>query len=106
MPSLCFGAESAAVLDGLRVIKKPLGLSDFNIIEFVSSIIHEALGVIGILMVAMIIFIGFKYMVAMGDEEASANLRKAFLNLVIGVIIVFSSYSIAQFVISTVLKAT
>jgi len=106
IPSICFSANNSAILDGLQFIKKPLGLSDFNIIVFISKIINVALGLMGIVMVLMVILIGFRYMVAMGDEEASANLRKSFLNLIVGVIIIFSSYSIAHFVISSILSAT
>ncbi len=106
IPATCLAYNPNAIKDGMEIIKGPSGLHDFNLITFISKLINVAAGLMGIIVVVLILIIGFRCMASMGSEEASVNLRKSFVDLIIGIIIIFSSYSIAHFIFSTVLSAS
>lgn len=70
------------------------------------NIINIALGFLGILAVIIILFAGFKWMTAGGNEENVSAAKKILIAGVIGLVIILSAYALANFVINQLLKAT
>ncbi len=62
--------------------------------SFVSNFIILALGIAGMVLLAMLIWGGYKYMTAGGDKEATAQGMSRIRNALIGIVIVFSIYAI------------
>lgn len=56
--------------------------------------IRQMLGLVGIVMVIINIYAGFKWMTAGGNEEAIEHSKKLIRNAVIGLIIVLTAYAI------------
>jgi len=75
-------------------------LDDFVILAIrVSRII---LGIVGSLALIMFIYGGFMFLISAGSSESITKARKIIVAAVIGLVIVFSSYLIIKFVLSSI----
>lgn len=90
--------NSTSIQEGLQVIQQPLGQSATDIRLIVVNIIKAALGLLGMVALVIIIYAGFIWMTAGGNEEQIAKAKKILLNAVIGLIIILSAYGIVTFV--------
>jgi hypothetical protein len=91
---------------GLQPVGESIGLPTTDIRLVVARIIRTALGLLGIVAVVLILYGGFIWMTAGGDEEKISQSKKILLNSVIGLAIILSSFAIASFVISRLVIAT
>lgn len=71
-----------------------------------AQIIRSVLGVLGIVTTVIILYAGFKWMTAGGNEEDVTTAKKILSSAVIGLLIIMSAYSITIFVISSLAKST
>ncbi|MCX6779633.1 MAG: hypothetical protein NT034_00415 [Candidatus Magasanikbacteria bacterium] len=86
------------VTEGLQVIQQPLGLANFDIRIIIANIIRAALGLIGIVLVCLMLYAGYLWMTAGGNEEQIAQAKSIIRNAVIGLAIILSAYSIVAFI--------
>lgn len=91
---------------GVAVIEQPLGLPSTDIRLVVAKIIRVALGLLGVVALALILYGGFLWMTAGGNEEQIGSAKKFLLNTAIGLAIILSAYAIVSFVISKLTDAT
>ena len=92
---------------GLKEVGQAYGNEEpRNVRVVVIDIINIVLGFLGIIFLILIIYAGFKWMTAGGNEENVTAAKKLLTNSVIGLIIVLSAYILANFVINNILKAT
>ena len=82
------------------------GLSPRDPRLIVARVINVSLSVLGILSVAIIVFAGFKWMTAGGNEEQAKSARNILVAAVIGLIIILSAFSLSQFILSKINEAT
>lgn len=68
-----------------------------------ATIIRASLGLIGIIFVVLIIYAGFLWMTAGGEEEKASKAKKLIMDGVMGLAIILSAYAITTFVIKLVL---
>lgn len=71
-----------------------------------ADIIKAVLDVLGIILVGLIIYAGYKWMTAGGNEEPIREAKSLLLAAVIGLIIVLAAWGITNFVISNLINAT
>lgn len=83
-----------------------LGLGTRDVRETIGSIIRAFMGLLGIIAVLLILYGGFKWMTAQGNEEAVNEAKKIIISGVIGLIIILSAYAIASFVINAIVNGT
>ena len=76
------------------------------VIETVASIINILLGFLGVIAIVIIIWAGFKWMTAAGNEEAISGAKKMMGAAVIGLVIILAAYAIAQFVVGNLINET
>lgn len=81
-----------------------LSVTDPRIVA--AKIIRIALGFLGIIAVGLIIYAGWLWMTAAGDEQKIEKAKKILINAVIGLIIILSAFAIASFILSRLLSAT
>ncbi len=81
-----------------------LGNADFQ--ETIGQLIRVALGFLGIVAVVIILYGGFKWMTAGGNDEKVAEAKRLIIAGIIGLAIILSAYAIASFVISSLVEAT
>ena len=101
MPALAQGLSL-----GINQAGQGTGLGSGDIRVIIGRIIQVALGLVGVVLLVFIIYAGFLWMTAGGNEEQIANAKKVLKNAVIGLIIVLCAFSIAQFIITSLIGAT
>ena len=72
----------------------------------VADAIEVALGLLGIIFLALIVFAGFRWLFAAGDTGVIDKARGILIHSVIGLIIILAAYSITYFLIQNILKAS
>jgi hypothetical protein len=76
-----------------------------NIAVIVARVIRVALTLVGVIFVILIIYAGFLYLLARGEPEPVKKAKKIFQQSIIGLIIIFSAYSITSFILNRLLDA-
>lgn len=71
----------------------------------INSIIQVLLGFLGILAVIIILWGGFIWMTAAGDETKVDKAKKLIVSGIIGIVIILAAYAIASFVIININSA-
>lgn len=92
--------SSSTINQGVQIIQQPLGLGAFDIRIIIANIIKVALGLIGIVLVCLLIYAGYLWMTAGGNEEQITQAKSVIRNAVIGLAIILSAYSIVAFVMN------
>jgi hypothetical protein len=82
------------------------GLGNTDLKVAIGGFINIALGFLGILAVCIMLYGGFKWMTAGGQEKKVEEAQRLIIASIIGLAIILASYAIASFVISAVLDAT
>jgi hypothetical protein len=72
----------------------------------IANIINIVLGFLGIVAVIIILFGGFKWMTAAGNEDQVSQARTMIVQGIIGLFVVFAAWAIASFVIGQLQSAT
>jgi len=87
-------------------VQQETQLGNKSPVETTSNIINWALGVLGLFTVALMIYAGFIWMYARGNEEEAAKAKKILEGAVIGLIIILTSYGVAAWVFDAMIDAT
>lgn len=82
------------------------GLGDDDIRITIANIIKVALSLLGLVTVVIMIWAGFEWMTAGGNEEKVENAKRRITQAVIGLAIVLSAYAITNFVVKNLFEAT
>lgn len=105
------GAEAANLWDqqaGKSDIAKTFGESgeprDVRVIT--AQIIKVFLGLLGIIFLGLLIFAGYSWMTAAGEEEKINKAKDTIRRAIIGLIIILAAYSITYFVLEQIRKST
>lgn len=80
--------------------------SETQISTTVGKIINAALSLLGTIFVGLLIYAGFKWMTAGGNEEEITKAKSIITQATIGLVVVIAAFLITQFVIATLAKAT
>ncbi|MFA5048001.1 MAG: hypothetical protein WC516_03100 [Patescibacteria group bacterium] len=82
------------------------GLGTNDLQSTIKNVINILLGLLGIIAVLIILYGGFMWMTAAGNEDKVEKAKKLIISGIIGIIIILCAYTIAQFVIAGILNAT
>ena len=82
------------------------GLGDKPLKEGIGELINVALGFLGIVAVIIILFGGFKWMTAGGNDEKVGEAKRLIIAGIIGLAIILSAYAITTFVLESLIEAT
>lgn len=105
-PALALSSVDVGIDNGGGICEA-LGMcntSDPRIIA--AKIIRAAMGLLGIVAIGIVLIGGFTWMTAGGNDEKVATAKKWLYSGVIGLIIILAAYSITNFVVGSLLKAT
>lgn len=82
--------------------KPPYELTDrYTFSKIINTVIQAFLGLLGIIFLVLIIYAGYNWMTAQGDEEKVTKAKDTLQRAVIGLIIITVAYSITFFVFSS-----
>ncbi|MFH1620522.1 MAG: pilin [Patescibacteria group bacterium] len=106
-PALTMATDALNTNDlGVGAISSSIKLGSGDIRQTAARIINVALGFLGIIAVVIVLLGGFKYMIAGGNEDKTAEARKLIVSGIIGLAIILSAWAITSFVISRLVTAT
>ena len=77
-------------------------IKEENIVSIIGQFISIVLGFTGVVFVVLILYGGWLWGTARGNEEQVQSAEKLIRNAVIGVIIVFATFTISRFVINAI----
>ncbi len=83
-----------------------LGLGDASLSYLIQQIITVILGFLGVLAVFIILWGGFIWMTAGGEQDKVDKAKKLIVSGIIGLVIIFAAYAIASFVMTRLTSIT
>ena len=104
-----WGRAVFAVATGLEDTAKTAGYntaSKMDLTQAIGQLIRPILGLVGVLFLLLMIWGGFVWMTASGNEEKIGKAKQLITGAVIGMVIIFAAYAITSFVVSNVITAT
>lgn len=87
-------------------ILRNTGLGQEMPIDLITNIINWALGLLGLLALILLIYGGFIWMLAAGEEEKIKKAQDIIKGAVIGLVIILASYGIASYVFNNLVNIT
>lgn len=90
--------ETPAPANQMDLFQQSAGFSSAPAENIVANIISVVLGLLGILFVVLMIFSGYQWMTAGGNEETVKKAQGRIKNAIIGLIIIVMAYAITAFV--------
>ena len=108
VPVLASAQTTAPTSDlfGKSYIEDNVELSSSDPRAIIGRIINVALGLLGVIAVAIILMGGFKWMTAGGNEDKVSEAKKLLGAGVIGLAIVLAAWAVANWVIDAIYEAT
>ena len=105
--SICGGSVEAFGPDNLGVSYASYsGLTSKDVRENITDMLRIAMGVLGTVAVVIVIYAGFLWMTAGGNDERVGQAKKWLYGGVIGLALILTSYSISSWVISHLVDST
>lgn len=98
------------ILDKLKPIgqevyqQEAYGDGERELFDRVVAVINIALGTVGLIVITLIIYGGFLYMTAAGNDDRVSNARTIIYRALIGLIIIISSYAITAVLTSIYIR--
>ena len=89
------------MLERLQIVGDASGFQtagEASVPVIIGTIINVALGFLGAIFLGLMVFAGYKWMMAMGDTEDVVKAKATIKQAIIGLIVVLSSWSIWTFV--------
>lgn len=94
------GSGTKTSSDSSKSLTNPLG-NVTTVQGLIQRILSAALGIVGSLALLMFIYGGFTWMLAAGNAEAVKRGKDIFIWATIGLVVIFSSYAIVNFIITS-----
>ncbi len=104
LPKATLAAKS--MLGELQDAQTTSGLKKVSLETTIGNMINGALGFVGIIFLVLMIYAGYLWMTAAGNEEQVAKAKKLIRAAIIGIIIVTFSYAITGFVIELLIESS
>jgi hypothetical protein len=98
MPAIVFA--QADLNSGLDTLKNETGMGGTELVPMIGGIINVIMGLLGVVAVLVILYGGFMWMTAAGNEEKVGKAKKLIIAGIIGLVVIFAAFAIATFVIS------
>lgn len=108
--SFCFAGENAEkkFKAGLETTRMQSGYNDAKLAttpsKIIALIIKAALSLIGVIFLVLLIYSGYRWMTAQGNEQEMAEARKTIIAAIIGLAVVLGAYMITIFIMDYWLK--
>ncbi len=92
-------ASSAAIDTGLKKFKSTAQLGESDIKTSIGNIVEVILGFLGIVAILIVLWAGFLWMTATGNEDQVTKAKGILISGLIGLLIIMSAYAITAFVL-------
>jgi hypothetical protein len=90
--------------DCIVSLKNPLGkeAADTDVNLVIANIIQVVLGIVGSVALLMFVYGGFTWMIASGNNERVEKGKNILIWATIGLIVIFASYAMVEFIIKAI----
>ncbi len=105
LPLPVFAASALERLDKVGGVAFP-GQRERQAPEVVGQIINVFLGVLGVLFVVLLVYGGYLWMNARGNEQQVEKAKSLITQAVIGLTVMLAAYAISNFVVTELVNAT
>ena len=105
LPVFAQGSLQETVNLGLRYATI-VGWGTQDLRTTIMLIINILMGFLGIIAVIIVLYGGFKWMTAGGNEEQVGEAKKMIIAGIVGLAVIFTAYAIASFVVQQLANAT
>ncbi|MBU1164522.1 pilin [Patescibacteria group bacterium] len=102
----CKTAKATEMYERVNKFNVAAGLTATPASVVITSIISYLLSFVGVLFIILIIYGGYMWMTARGNDEQVEKAKKLIIRATIGILIVLSAYVITYFVLKVVLGST
>ncbi len=85
---------------GATASQAGLGASPDDLSVVIGTVIKTALGVVGVVFLVLMVYAGYIWMIARGDEAKVEKAKDTIVNCIIGVVIVVGAYTITSYIIT------
>ncbi|MDD4900988.1 MAG: hypothetical protein PHS62_02655 [Patescibacteria group bacterium] len=93
------------VLDNVAASTGPYAQANNDtLVSIVGNVVGIALGLIGIVFLGLMLFAGYNWMTAQGDEEKVGKAKSIIIQTIIGIIIIVGAYASWAFLFEKLLK--
>lgn len=99
-PNLLLAANLNDAMGTLSNAGKKAGTGDAKVESVVGSIINAALSMVGLIFLVLMVYGGFLWMTARGEESNIEKAQKIISAAVIGLVVIMAAYAITFFVTS------
>ncbi len=103
---LLVGQPVLAQTENLVDTAEQTNLGGNDLTSVIGNIIKVFLGLLGIVFLLIMIFAGYLWMTAGGDDKQVLRAKRLIINAVIGIVIILFAYGITSFIIGALLDAT
>ena len=86
--------------------EKNAGYKNTSIDVIIGTVITAMLAILGVIFLVLIVYAGYIWMIARGDESKVETSKNTIINSTIGLIIVLGAYAITNYIVSAVLTTT
>jgi len=100
-----FDPAAAALDDQLEEVAAATDLPATSLPILIARIIRVFLGVLGIIFIVLVIYAGYLYLTAHGEDDPIKKAKKILKNAIIGLFIILSSFAITTFILNALLSA-
>jgi hypothetical protein len=99
---------TAGMIQNLGAVGSTAGYSTSSksLPEMVGGIIQQVIMLLGIILVIIIIYAGFKWMTAGGNSDQVGDAKTMLINAVIGLALMLAAYAITAYVLGALIGAT
>jgi len=105
-PTVTLAVDPFGQKDLTKTATEAYGSTPASDIEVIAgSIIRGFLGLLGIVFVVLMVYAGFTWMTAQGNEEKVHMAKKLIVQATIGLIVILAAYAITEFIVSNVQDA-
>jgi hypothetical protein len=96
----------AQTVENVESVAAETNLGSNDLLVTIGTIIKVFLGLLGIIFLVIVIYAGYLWMTAGGDDKRVERARKMLINAVVGIVIILFSYGITSFLMNAFLDAT
>lgn len=82
------------------------GLSTSSVLDILGTLINVFLSLLGVVFLLLVLYAGFLWMTAGGDDKQVEKARKMLINATVGLVITLSAYAITTFIVNWISEGT
>ncbi len=92
--------------DATDSVASSAGFSSMSVYEILGTLINVFLGLLGVVFLLLVLYAGFLWMTAGGDDKQVDKAKKMLINATVGLVITLSAYAITTFIVNWISQGT